>query len=105
MKLILVLMVIITILLSGCQTNYDELAQCITTNNISMAGTSWCGHCNTQKEMFGNSFQYIDFHDCVEDRQWCINAGIEAYPAWVLADGTIILGVQSISKLTELSNC
>jgi hypothetical protein len=102
---IIILLIITTLLLSGCQNNYDEFAQCITSKNISMAGTSWCGHCRTQKEMFGNSFQYIDFHDCDEERQWCINAGVEAYPAWILEDGTVILGVQSISKLERLSGC
>ena len=31
------------------------LAKCLTSKDVKMYGTSWCPHCNNQKEMFGVS--------------------------------------------------
>jgi hypothetical protein len=96
------------VLLSGCKTepvdvDLDAFAQYLTGEGISMAGTDWCGHCKDQKELFGSSFQYIDYHNCDEEPGWCSERGVPGYPTWVLSDGSIYPGVKSIDDLKELS--
>lgn len=86
------------------QVNYDNFAKCLTQKGVVLAGTNWCHFCQQQKEMFGSSFQYINFKNCDNDN-WCINNGITGYPTWVFPDGKTYPGVQTLEKLAELSGC
>src|SRR3989344_9601925 len=61
---------------------YDDFAKCLATNNVTMYGAYWCAHCKSQKEMFGNSFQYVKYVECTEDVALCLENKIEAYPTW-----------------------
>ncbi|MEI8253857.1 MAG: hypothetical protein WCG25_09235 [bacterium] len=36
-----------------------------------MYGTETCSHCIAQKELFGDSFKYINYIDCVKDPNSC----------------------------------
>ena len=108
MKKIIIILVAITIFslfAFNNQGNYDEFAKCLTEKGISMGGTEGCSHCKNQKEMFGSSFQFIDYHDCDSDQAWCIEKGIEGYPTWILSDGSKHPGEQQLSTLAELSGC
>ena len=91
------------------EKNYDEFAQCLTDKGLKMYGSVYCGHCNAQKRMFGSSWEYIDNAECTSQyggqTEECVEAGIRAYPTWVLPDGTQLLGEQSFEKLSELSGC
>ena len=31
-----------------------NMAKCLKDKGVKFYGTSWCGHCNSQKEMFGD---------------------------------------------------
>ncbi|MBU3941128.1 MAG: hypothetical protein KKH88_04335 [Nanoarchaeota archaeon] len=84
--------------------NNDELAQCLTESGATMYGTEWCSHCKDQKDLFGNSFQYVNYVDCDQDKTSCSNAGITGYPTWVI-NNEKYPGVQQLSKLKELTNC
>ena len=42
------------------ELNIDRLAQYLTSQNVTMYGTSWCSHCQNQKKLFGKSFKYIN---------------------------------------------
>lgn len=84
--------------------SYDDFAKCLTQKGIIMAGTDWCSHCNDQKNMFGKSFQYINFKNC-DQGSWCSDNGITGYPTWVFPDGQKYPGVQTFQKLSELSGC
>ena len=105
-------LLIITILVSGCTGDntpappgdYDEFAQCLTDKGVKMYGTEWCSHCKNQKALFGNSFQYVDYIDCDQDKDACQQAGVKGYPTWVV-DGENYPGEQSFSRLASLSGC
>lgn len=110
---LVVVAVIAIIIINPCVTgncteepvdeNLDAFAQYLTGEGISMAGTDWCGHCKDQKELFGSSFQYVDFHDCDNEPGWCSEQGVEGYPTWVFSDGSLYPRTRSIEQLKELS--
>lgn len=83
----------------------DEFAQCLTESGAVMYGTGWCGHCQNQKAAFGESFRYVQFVDCDESRDECLEAGVESYPTWVFADGTNVTGVASFDILSAKTGC
>ncbi len=88
----------------GTPENLDDFAKCLTEQGAKMYGASWCGHCQNQKEMFGNSFQYVDYVECTETPEICSQAGIQGYPTWMI-NGQLYPGEASISKLSSLSGC
>ena len=104
--------IVLSTLLSACSNisekpisgSLDPLAICLTEKGATMYGTQWCTHCQAQKKMFGNSFQYIIFVDCDKNSVECSKAGVEGYPTWSI-NGTNYPGEQSVDKLALLSGC
>ncbi len=89
---------------------YDEFAQCLTENGATFYGAFWCPHCKDQKEMFGVSFQHVNYVECsTPDGQSqlpvCVNAGIQAYPTWAFNDGSRQTGALSLQVLAEKTGC
>jgi len=86
----------------------DEFAKCLTSKNATFYGSFECTFCNRQKEMFGNSMQYINYVECgpldSPPNAACINAGIERYPTWII-NGIKYLGLQQLNSLSELTGC
>jgi glutaredoxin len=98
---------VILLVLTACSkgpSTYDFFAQCLSEKGVKMYGTDWCSHCKNQKEMFGNSFQYITFIDCDWNKDECLSAGVEGYPTWII-DGENYPGEQSLNRLASLSGC
>lgn len=89
---------------SSADGEYDEFAKCLTENDVKMYGTEWCSHCQNQKKMFGNSFEYVDFVDCDKSRSECIAAGIRGYPTWKI-EGQDYPGTRQLSELSTISGC
>lgn len=87
---------------SAVDTN--ELASCLTKNNVTMYWTTRCWHCNQQKDLFWKEFANVNFIDCDENRDACIAAGIEWYPTWKVGN-TLIPWKQSLERLAELGWC
>ena len=87
------------------ENNLDKFAQCLTEKGFSMGGTDWCPHCKDQKELFGNSFKFIDYHNCDKENDWCQLNNIRGYPTWVLPDKTTLPGTQKLETLAEESGC
>lgn len=109
LKLIFPFLFILTILLvlTGCaknSTNYGSFAQCLSEKGAVMYGTEWCSHCKNQKEMFGDSFQYISYVDCDWNADQCSNAGVKGYPTWII-DGKMYSGEQKLERLASLTGC
>lgn len=111
---ILVVVGVIAFAISGARSNsepsiYDEFAQCITDAGAVEYGAWWCPHCADQKELFGSSFEYVNYVECSTAartmNQTCQDAGIEGYPTWVFADGTRAGGAQSLEALAEKTGC
>ena len=82
----------------------DEFANCLTENNAVFYGTEWCGYCNEQKRIFGDSMRYVNFVDCDIQRTICDAQGIRGYPTWKI-NGEELLGVQSLQTLATKTGC
>ena len=83
---------------------YDTLAKCISEKGMVMYGTNWCPHCQRQKELFGNSFKYVNFVDC-DVGTTCDDVGVQSYPTWA-KDGTLFEpGIKSLAELATLTGC
>ncbi|MFH0929366.1 MAG: hypothetical protein V1818_03350 [Candidatus Aenigmatarchaeota archaeon] len=102
--LIAIIVIIWFIFSADSGGNYDEFAKCLTENGATMYGTSWCSHCNNQKDMFGSSFKYVDFVDCDQNKLLCDNAGVEGYPTWRIDDSNYP-GEKTLQNLSNLSGC
>ncbi len=86
-------------------TKYDEFAQCLASQKLTMYGAVWCSHCQAQKALFGSSFQYVPYVECTENPDRCVAEGITGYPKWIDEKGTKYEGEQSLEKLGEISGC
>lgn len=110
MKWMFVFFIALSLILAGCSStpvdtkNYDLLAKCLTDNGATMYGTEWCPHCKTQKALFGDSFQYIDYVDCDKYKDDCVAAGLDGYPTWKIK-GTNYAGTQNFYILAEKTGC
>ena len=82
----------------------EALAKCLTEKGVYIYVSPSCGHCNHQKEVFGDDFQYINSIDCTEDQEVCKAAGIAGVPTWVINNQNYP-GRKSLSELKELTNC
>ncbi|MBS3121346.1 hypothetical protein J4434_00495 [Candidatus Woesearchaeota archaeon] len=83
---------------------YDTFAKCLTEKGAVMYGTEWCKYCKAQKELFGNSFRFINYVDCEKQASKCIQDGIKGYPTWII-DGKIYSGKQEFFDLTFVTGC
>ena len=102
----------------------DELAQCLTENDVVMYGAFWCPHCINSKAKFGPSFGHINYIECDarckpdEDGkilsackgyegqpELCIEREIEGYDTWIFGDGSRAAGEPSLELLDERSGC
>jgi hypothetical protein len=79
----------------------DEIAKCIGKNSVLYIQLG-CHACETQENLFGESYQYLNKIDCFYERDKCTN--ITATPTWLINKEKYI-GVQSIEKLQELTGC
>jgi hypothetical protein len=115
----------LTILLSGCFGGTEEensnngssetpkfesaeanLAQCLADKGVKMYGTTWCSHCNAQKEDFGAEAKgVLPFIDCEKEQATCQKAGIQGYPTWKFSDGSKLPGRQDLTKLAKKTAC
>ena len=110
-----IVFVLVILVAAGCNGNnapskYDKFAKCLSDNGVKMYGAYWCPHCNNQKQLFGDSFNYINYIECslpnrAGQTQVCIDAGIKAYPTWEFINGKRIEGELSFEQLSQNSNC
>jgi hypothetical protein len=75
-----------------------------------MYGAYWCPHCTEQKELFEDSFQYINYVECDpkgENAQpeVCIEKDIKRYPTWIYSDGRRWEKVMTFEELGEITSC
>ena len=85
--------------------NLDSFAKCLAEKKITMYGAYWCPHCQSQKKLFGDSFQYVPYVECPNSPKVCLDKGATGYPTWITSDGTKLVGEQSLEKLSQISGC
>lgn len=100
----LIVVVLIANISLAADNQYDNFAQCLTDNGTTMYGTSWCSYCNKQKDLFGGSFDKVDFVDCDKDKETCDLNGVKGYPTWKI-NGETYSGQQSLERLSQISGC
>lgn len=103
------LILLLILLIGGCASNdsptgnviYEDFARYLTEEGVVMVGAEWCGHCQNQKAIFGDSFKYVTFIDATVDPELAANYDVPGYPTWILANGEQLVGEQSIETLME----
>jgi hypothetical protein len=88
----------------------NAFAQCLGTKGAKMYGAYWCPHCESQKELFGSSFQYAPYVECgvkgsKTPAKVCVDAGVQHYPTWVFADGARVEGEHPLEFLSQETGC
>ncbi len=89
---------------------YDGFAQCLTDKGVKMYGAWWCPHCKKQRELFGKSFDKVEYIECSPNGSkttsvQCTQAGVKGFPTWMFADGSTLGGEQSFEALGERAGC
>lgn len=109
---IVVLVVLTVVLFSGNSSGgkYDAFAQCLTDSGVTMYGAYWCHNCEAQKDMFGKSWNKVNYIECslpnnAGQTQECIAEGIQGYPTWEFADGSRSMGTLPLEQLSQTTGC
>lgn len=88
----------------------DEFARCLTEKKAIMYGSFLCPHCQDQKELFGNSWPYIQYVECSVPGSRriapaCAAAKIQHVPTWVFGDGQRREGLVQLQELSQRTGC
>jgi hypothetical protein len=92
-------------------TRLDAFAKCTAERGAKMYGAFWCPHCQEQKELFGSSFEFVNYIECGvkgdlhAQSAVCKSAGINHYPTWEFPDKTRIEGKESFESLSDRTGC
>ena len=79
----------------------EDVVKCIGENSKLYVQLG-CHACESQEELFGENYKYLDVVDCFYDRDKC--SEIRYTPTWIIK-GEKYVGVQSIEELKELTGC
>ncbi len=79
----------------------EDLAKCIGENSELYVKLG-CRACESQEKMFGEYYQYLDITDCWFEGEKC--SDIQYTPTWIIK-GKVYVGVQSLERLKELTEC
>lgn len=87
-----------------------QFATCLKDRGAVFYGAFWCSHCQSQKALFGKSAKYLPYVECsTPDGQGqlevCTAKGIQGYPTWTFADGSIEAGELTLDRLSEKTGC
>lgn len=112
--LITILLIFSLIFISACNSkptgNLDDFAKCITEKGTIFYGAYWCPHCIKNKEMFGNSINYINYVECAiqgsnEQNPICVLEGVKGYPTWKFSDNSTHEGEITLQELSTKTGC
>ena len=83
-------------------------AKYLKDNGVVKYSAYWCPNCLNQGELFGKqAYKELNVVECARDgkksqTQLCIDKNIQGFPSWEI-NGKIIIGVQSLKELSNLS--
>ncbi|HYA96239.1 MAG TPA: hypothetical protein VEC95_08205 [Terriglobales bacterium] len=90
----------------------DAFARCLGDKKAVMYGAFYCEHCKEQKDLFGDSAQYLPYVECVEKgtrkvTDQCKTLGIRRTPTWIFEEsGERLDGkVLSLEELSQKTGC
>ena len=84
------------------ENDVEKLAQCLKEQNAEFYSSQICPDCEKQKELFGQSINYIRVIDCGNEKENCPN--ILSVPAFYF-NSTIVYGYKSLTELDKISGC
>lgn len=90
---------------AGCRyacIHADELARELTAQGWVLYGTDQCLWCVRQGEEFCDAFGNLTYINCIENRQTCVDAGIQGIPCWASPDGVLHPGYHNLTMLSRL---
>ena len=88
-----------------------SFGRCLKSKGATFYGTSWCPHCDTQRETLGEAMDYVKYVECSVDgtrgetTAACKKADVDGYPTWTFADGSREGGKQSLHELAAKTGC
>lgn len=82
----------------------EQVAQCLSETDAILYGTLTCPHCIDQKNMFGEYVSKIEFVNCEQNLQECLEKGVNAYPTWII-NGRSYVGTRDLKTLYNLAEC
>jgi len=88
----------------------DPFAKCLDEAGVIMYGSNECSFCNRQKELFGDSFEFVQYINCGQEETMCYEKKVNALPTWLRfsKDGKEIgrhVGLLTLKELSEFSSC
>ena len=88
----------------------DQFAQCLSEKKAVMYGSFLCPHCQDQKDLFGDSWPYVQYVECSTpgSRQMtsaCSAAKIQHVPTWVFGNGQRREGLTPLKELSDRTGC
>lgn len=83
----------------------DALAKCLKEKSVKLYWTSWCSHCNRQKEMlWPKAVEIIWFVDCDKEKAACTEAQVRWYPTWTV-NWEVFPWARELSFIAEKAWC
>lgn len=80
----------------------DDFASCVSTK-ATLYGTKWSEFFAQQQDLFGVSFDKLNYVDCDNSPSSCAEAHVQKYPTWVI-NGTQY-GLLSLANLSDKTGC
>ena len=85
-----------------------KFAKYLKDSGVIKYSAYWCPNCLNQSELFGKqAYKELNVVECANDgknsqTQLCIDKKIKGFPSWEI-NGKIIIGVQTLKELSNLS--
>lgn len=85
------------------KTDLDRFAGCLTKRGVKLKTNPYCGACQDQKELLGESLRYLVNVNCSEFGDFC-GKRHKYVPAWI-SEEKVLEGIKSLEELAEAFNC
>ena len=85
----------------------DEFANCLNENEVVFYGTRTCPACAQQRNIFGDSIQYLNYVECdasAQNQNICSSENIRVVPTWKFS-GVPKEGILTLEELSRESGC
>jgi glutaredoxin len=91
-------------------TNLGEFVNCLKNKDVTFYGASWCEHCQAQKRLFGSAADQLQYVECAAPdgryvNDTCVAKDLTEFPTWELADGSRLVGEQSLQTIAQKTGC
>ena len=98
------------IIIESTEVGYHDLVQFakdLSDAGIRFFGAAWCQFCTTQKELFEDGAQFLDFIEVTNpDRslnEIGIEEGIQSFPTWDFGNGIREISLLSLEQISQIS--